>query len=91
MQTDTLTIINLILYAVIIAGAFILKPLARGLDYYLLLGVILTIVIFVLSFFHANWLLWKRLLIAASYSAGSVIVWIIFFVVANFRIMTKLF
>jgi hypothetical protein len=91
MESKTLLTTSVILLVAMIPFAFILRPLKPGLELYLLTGCLISIALFLLPFFHINWSVLRRIFIAFSLPMIGVVVWCIGFVMADYKIITRLF
>jgi hypothetical protein len=91
METKTLTGVGIAIVVVTFLCAFMLRPMKKALDYYLLAGVILLLIMFVVPYFHAHWSVGRKVLISLLSLIVEAGVWVVGFILAGYRIIDRLF
>jgi uncharacterized membrane protein YccF (DUF307 family) len=71
--------------------AFVFRPMQKGLDYYVLSGWIVLIVIFFLPYFNGQFSVVKKILMSFGMPCLLFVVWCVGFLMADYKIITKLF
>jgi hypothetical protein len=91
MKTNSFSIIILSLLAVTLLLAFIFRPMQKGLDYYVLSGWIVVMMIFFLPYFNGQFSVLKKILLSFALPCLLFVVWCVGFLMADYKIITKLF
>jgi hypothetical protein len=71
--------------------AFIFRPMEKGLDYYVSCGLILIMSIFFVPYFNDQFGILKKVLMSLALPCLLFVVWCVGFLMADYKIITKLF
>ena len=92
MESKLFLVVLVIILALIIPMAFVFRPIKQiPLNYYFAFGCGVLVLLFLLPFFHADWTIGKKVLGALGLPVVGAVVWVIGFVVADYKIIDRLF
>jgi hypothetical protein len=92
MESKPFLVTLIIILALIIPMAFIFRPIKQfPLNYYFAFGCVILVLLFFLPFLNADWTIGNKILGALGLPFVGAAVWVVGFVLADYKIIDRLF